>query len=213
MRRSRRNSIWRPFRRKLCAAVTLCAYVLTTLGFPLPAAARKAGGDNSSCCQSVCGCPDEQRERHQCCCSHPAPLPEPRQTTPPKKSCCETPAVPEDEPGCDSPCCRKHSPQDSPTPQTEPDEEEPETSQEEPDGAPAPEPAPGKGPRWVLGIAAMQCQGQSTLWVSAGAALPPSAPLSWSPGLDRIGWLSFSSVFALVLSPDPPAPPPRLSQV
>jgi hypothetical protein len=97
-------------------------------------------------------------------------------------------------------------------PQSEPDEEEPETSPEETDDAPAPEPAPGKGPRWALGVAALQCQGQSTFWVSSGAALPPAAPLTWSPGLDRVGWLSFDAVFAFVLSPDPPAPPPRPSQ-
>jgi hypothetical protein len=206
MRPVRRNIFWRPLWRRLCAAVTLCAYVLTTLGFPLPAAAHKAETGAASCCQQVCGCPAEQRERHECCCSHPAPHPEPRQPASPKKSCCEIPAAPEDEPGCDSPCCQKHAPEIAPNPQTEPDEEEPED-------APAPDPAPAKGPHWVLGVAALQCQGQSTLWVSSGAALPPAAPLSWAPGLDRVGWLRLSAVAAFLLSPDPPAPPPRLSQV
>jgi hypothetical protein len=209
MRPSRRNTFWRPFRRKLCAAVTLFAYVLTSLSIPLPAAASKAGADASSCCQQVCGCPAEERERHQCCCFHPAPPPEPRKTGASKKrSCCETPA----EPGCDSPCCKEHAPENAPLPQADPDEEDPQTQQEEPEDIPAQEPAPGKGPRWVLGISALKCQGLSTLWVTSGAALPPATPLTWSPVLGRIDWLSSSSFFALDLSPDPPAPPPRPSQ-
>jgi hypothetical protein len=194
----------------LCAAVTLFTYALTALGIPLPAAAGKAGGA-SACCQKVCGCPADQRERHQCCCYHPAPRPESRQKAPPKKSCCDTLAATESNSGCDSPCCQKHAPESAPPPQTEPEEVEPETQQDDPEDAPAPEPAPGKGPRWVLGVAVMQCQGQSTLWVSSCAALPPAAPLTWTPGLDRVGWLSLPSVFACVLSPDPPAPPPRPS--
>jgi hypothetical protein len=211
MRPSRRITFWRPLRRRLCAAVTLLAYVLTTLGIPLPAAGSGAS-NASSCCQQACGCPTEKQERHECCCYHPAPPPEPRKTGAAKKhSCCETPPTPHSEPGCDSPCCKEHDKENEP-PQDDPDEEEPDTQQQEQESSPAPEPTPAKGSRWVLGVAAMKCQGLSTIWVASGAALPPAAPLAWSPGLDRVGWLSSSSVDAFVLSTVPPAPPPRPSQ-
>jgi hypothetical protein len=200
MRPSRRNTIWRPLRRRLCAAVTLLAYLLTALGIPLPAAARPKEDGASSCCQNVCGCPAEERDRHQCCCFRAAAQQsEPRKEDAKKtRSCCD---APEPEPGCNSPCCREHPPADSDEDDSEPDQDEPEN-----------EPAPAQGPRWVLGISALQCQGLSTLWVASGAALPPTPPLAWSPRLDRVAWLGISQTRSHILSSDPPAPPPRLSQ-
>src|SRR5262245_26780990 len=58
----RRRISWRPLGRRLCAGVTLIAYLCAALGVPLPAYASPCGGD--SCC-----CPAETKSRHQCCCS------------------------------------------------------------------------------------------------------------------------------------------------
>jgi hypothetical protein len=65
--------------------------------------------------------------------------------------------------------------------------------------------------RWVLGVAALQCHGLSTLWVSTGAATPPAPPIIWSPLLAPWGWLPDVVSAAGRLSAPPLDPPPRLA--
>jgi hypothetical protein len=64
--------------------------------------------------------------------------------------------------------------------------------------------------QWELGVVALQCHGLSTLWVSSGAATPPTPPIVWSPFLAPWDWLP-EVVCAPDRRPVPPLePPPRL---
>jgi hypothetical protein len=213
---SRRFVLWRPFRRRLCAAVTLFAYLITIFGYPLPTLLR-AGGGGSSCQDRGCGCPPEAQRRHQCCCSKPdrrsADKPaSPKQTRPTNAprghSCCETPPAPDAEPGCESPCCKKQTPQT--TPPTSPNPKDSDSDDpEQTDDDPAEEPDQDHGTRWAVGVSAMKCQGLSTLWVTSGAAMPCSIVIAWSPDLRPTSWLGVSDLSSHVLSQHPPVPPPR----
>jgi hypothetical protein len=202
MRFLRRTSLRRSFWRRLCAGLTLVAYLLTAFGVPLPAGATST----SACAATACGCAsDEQCRSGSCCCSTdgkstnaPAPAPGKKPTA---ASCTG-------KRGCAMPCCRHGAPSGScphdqpvPTP-TDGDEPVPISDDELPTG----------GVRWVLGIAAMKCRGHSTLWVSAGVVLPPTLTLVVRPLLHPIGWIAGAEEVPVLADHIPPLPPPRLLQ-
>ncbi len=187
MRCFRRHSFWRSLRRRLCAGLTLLAYVMTAFGVPLPADAGPR-----PCSGAACGCAGDECSKGSCCCSPQLAKP------PPKKSCCTG------APGCTMPCCQHGTP----TSGCPHDEQRPA---QPPSPDPTDDDAPTSGVRWALGIAAMKCRGHSTLWVSAGVVLPAPAPRADRPPLDPAGWLSWSDDFAHAASPLPPVPPPRLA--
>jgi hypothetical protein len=65
------------------------------------------------------------------------------------------------------------------------------------------------GIRWVIGIAALECRGHSTLWVSAGLVLPAAPPVAWRPLLTFAGRLPTSDPIVYAATLIPPDPPPR----
>jgi hypothetical protein len=74
---------WRAVRRRLCAGVTLLAYLATAIGFPVPAAEAKSasGGAAQVCCcgtpvqckVSGCGCSHESEPEPPTCCTEKKP--------------------------------------------------------------------------------------------------------------------------------------------
>ncbi len=77
---------------------------------------------------------------------------------------------------------------------------------------PAPEAAPAaalKTITWVAGIAARHCQGQSELWLSGGAAVPPPAPLTWAFEWTPAGRLAPADPAFSSFGTSPSPPPPR----
>jgi len=197
----------------------LCAYLATITGLPLPAASRKDTSQPYPCMDHPCGCRNAEDCWRHCCCmtveerwawarahnveppayaERPAgtdwrttPLREQAETeaTAACQSCCHH-TEPSAGSCCASPhcgsCCEQHS--GPPQPQTTPT---------------------AGGPRWVLGIAALRCQGLTAFWVGTGAvSLPPLAIGSIAapaPG-ERITHHTVPPVF---LSDTPPIPPPR----
>jgi hypothetical protein len=219
MRTFGRKFRWRSVARRLGVGLTLCAYLATLTGLPLPAASRKDTSQPYPCMDHPCGCRSAEDCWRHCCCltieerwawarahnvTPPAYAERPAgagwRSTPLReqagteagaecRSCCHQ-AEPAAYSCCNSSpacaCCEDH-----PAPQ------QPETS-----------PA-ATGPRWVLTIAALRCQGLATFWVSTGAvSLPPPAPGSLpapAPG-ERI---TDRPATPVLLSDSPPVPPPR----
>jgi hypothetical protein len=62
-------------------------------------------------------------------------------------------------------------------------------------------------------MAAWQCQGLPTLWLSFGAVLPAPLPVTWSPEDAPRAAVVLTDALAWDISWCPPAPPPRPSVV
>ena len=159
------NPLRRSLRRRLCAGVTLLAYIVAAIGFPLPAMSAKSP---HACGQAVCGCGTaEQCKASGCGCSH---VPEP----------------PVETPGT---CCSKKKPSASRC-------------------APAKKAKSAPG-RWVVGIAALKCQGGATQWVTPQAALPTAEPITWQPSWPFSHSVPILCEHPFLISADLLDPPPR----
>ena len=225
MPRYRRNISWRALPRRLCAAVTLCAYVVTAFGIPLPAPAaraRQAGEAPFPCQDHACGCHTAEQCWKSCCCFTPAQrwawakqqqVEPPDYAAPPTsggwrtvrardkdtpvKSCCSTKPAPAEPAPCSSGGCShsQPSPDDQDTPTTAADTDSP------------------AGTRWVPAASALKCRGLSTLWVSAGAAAPGAPPITWRPIFAPLGWVGRSDDMPISATMPPVDPPPRTFSV
>jgi hypothetical protein len=218
---------WHPFGRKLCSGVVLLSYLTTILGLPLPAAPRKEDSSSAPGRRQACGCQIVEPCQGSCCCGtgrhasscgsgadvEPAaeeqpPAPPPPQPTRasqrrPGHSCCAVAPTAETSPGGSGPCCGGAPP--SPTATHKP----PQTTKVS--TKPAKLNPVGDGQlRWVLGVSALRCQGQSTLWVTSGAVLPPPPAVVWNPSLALVGWLSPANTTGCQLTIAPLDRPPRM---
>ncbi|HEY7424727.1 MAG TPA: hypothetical protein VH682_10905, partial [Gemmataceae bacterium] len=99
------------------------------------------------------------------------------------KSCCRTPAK-------HSSCCQTTS--DRPAEQP---------------------PAKSGRVRWGTVLAAWQCQGGTTLWVSVGAVLPVPPRPAWIPDWTPPARVALPALHADKVPSTPLDPPPRLSLV
>src|SRR4051794_24829252 len=99
---------WSHWRRRLCSAVTLLAYLTSAIGFPIPVMVASPG---STCGQQVCCCGTaEQCRASGCACPHhPAPTPAP--DVDPVPSCCA-----KKKSQAKASCCVKETTAKSPTP-------------------------------------------------------------------------------------------------
>jgi hypothetical protein len=70
-------------------------------------------------------------------------------------------------------------------------------------------PDASKGVRWHFGLSAPTCGGDKTLWITAGAVLPPSPPLVWVHSLSLVGRVCCTDSAAVSFPFCPPDPPPR----
>ena len=100
MRLRRRKTFWRSLRRRLVAGLTLVAYLVAAVGFPLPAgAARRPGSPPAPCGNQLCGC-ETADQGPRCCC--PAPRPPAEEKAPSASRCPH--------------CARAHAEQPKPAP-------------------------------------------------------------------------------------------------
>ena len=196
----RRKAWCRSLRRRSCAGLALVAYLLAAGGIPLPAAPpRKDISQPFPCMNSPCGCETAEQCWRGCCCltaaerwawadSHGVQPPDyaerpasgGKPKTRPAHSCCSG------EECCHDACC------------------EPESSSGTEKAARS-----WPGVRWVVGAAALRCQGLTTQWVSAGAVLPPELPVAWKPRSLAEGWVPHVASRVSAAYAAPPSPPPR----
>ncbi len=232
-----RNPFWRPLPRRTIAGLALVSFLAASVGFPIPVFSRKKEADQPFPCQGHgCGCQTaEQCWRHCCCFTpeeqwawarrhkvQPPPYAEKpvrgwrtvrlrdraRNTSSQKCSCCSRAGRKKmAAPRCQacvagrknhSSCCQKRVPRAAPKTSTR-RKERPVFLQAK------------TGFRWHRGLVALKCQGESTLWMTSGALLPPPGPVTWSPVLAKVGWLSDRALAPSLRSFVPPVPPPRSS--
>jgi hypothetical protein len=171
---------WRLCNRRLCAGIALFSYLTTIFGFPLPAATRQES--------KACGCPIAGPEV-ACCCTTG------QSGAVVDEAVGEEPTPP---PTPTHPCCANRTPEPKAPPKARAVSQEPK----EPSN-------PAAGLRWVLGIAALRCQGQATLWINSGAVtVPPPVNLDCA-ALDCVGTLPDLQSRVSRVSVPPLDPPPR----
>jgi hypothetical protein len=212
------RQIPRSMRHRLCAGLTLFAYLVASLGLPIPAVAPRKDGSQAFPCQDhPCGCRTAGQCWQKCCCFSPEErFAWARQHNVQPPSYAEKPTgkgwhSPRQRDVATKPCCSSHQSSRSEKPSCCQDHHQPcceNTSQEQ--EKPEPSSQGKKGKRWVLGVMALQCQGHATMWASAGTVLPPEPPLTWSPWPVLLDRFDLADEFAFVLSFHPPEPPPRL---
>jgi hypothetical protein len=194
----------RPLGHGLAVALALVSYLTTAIGCPLPTILHKDRSQPFPCQDHACGCQSAEACWRHCCCFTPEerlawaqehhieppayaekPRPQGWRTVPLRgqaegqTACCTTPGH------ASSTCCS-----------AEP-------------SRPAKDPAPKAGSRWILGLAALHCQGTPTQWLLSGAASPPPIPLDWNPGWPLVGRVQTRDPFASSYPLRPPDPPPR----
>lgn len=171
---------WQSWRRRLVSTVTLLAYVLVVVGFPIPTTSASAASSSSVRGQRVCCCGSEAKCRASGCgCSH-SPLPEPvvsSEKSEPTHSCCSRPIIDMEKPA------QGHAKE-------------------------ARKPNP-KLMRWVVGISALKCQSGGSQWVSMQAALPGPTPLNWQPNWPYSHTLMILQQYPFFADEAPLDPPPR----
>jgi hypothetical protein len=226
MRLRRRKTFWRSLRRRLVAGLTLVAYLVAAVGFPLPAgAARRPGSPPAPCGNQLCGCESAEHGSGRCCCpapkgsvaekappvphcpqcaqahaSQPKPAPAKcRQTQAPSASAGKTESLA----GAAGSCCNKEA-----APRACCTRHNPKAAADSP--APQPE-RPRGGWRWPCGVTGNCCQTFLTLWVSYRAVLSPVSETPWQPSLAPREWLTASTGPVPHLPLPPPDPPPRSS--
>jgi hypothetical protein len=202
MRSIGRNKYWRAGICRLPACVALVAYLVAALGVPLPAMARKDTSQPFPCQNNPCGCRTAEE-----CWTHCACYTAEERWAWAREHNVEPPAYaerPADDGWNDAP---KREQEEG----NRPAHGRRCSCCESTDGCEETSPPPsGRETASVIGVAALHCHGLSTLWVAAGAVLPPP-PLAWSPRLTASERIDSEDVFAVRLPSLPLDPPPRLS--
>jgi hypothetical protein len=206
--------------RYVTVGVLLAAYLLASLGFPLPARALKDHSQPFPCQDHACGCQTAEECWHSCCCLTPAEqLAWARQhdVTPPPDARCLT--AEEESQGWDSrPRRQREAGQANPSPSCSSCAScERHTASRASEaksccssaGAKA-EPAPRPRTTWVIGSLSLRCRGLQTLWMTTGANLPPPAPVQYAHEADPAGWLRPAEMTAFSWTSPPLSPPPRV---
>jgi hypothetical protein len=200
----------RTLRRRLVAACTLVAYLVASLGLPVPATVAKEAGQAFPCQHHGCGCKSAEQCWGQCCCFSPEQRfawAESHDVQPP--SYAEKPAATTWRTARKRDqvknCCSEKQPTATSC-QTCPETSLPE--QPEPPAEKAPAENKSKF-RWALGMSALACQGKATLWATTASVLPPTPPVTWAPWPTLLGRISYSDETAFLIPVLPPDPPPR----
>jgi hypothetical protein len=172
----------RRFARRLVVGLAVIAYLAATVGFPLPASSGKDRSIPYPCMDHACGCQSAIQCWTSCCCftaEERFAWARNRGIEPPDFA--ERPA-----PSCDreTHCACK------------------EDHEHHEDSAPA-------RSHWVIGLAAMTCNGLSASWIASGAVTAPPPPVHWTPQLPLVGELFLTDPGFPNLRFSPPVPPPR----
>ena len=224
MRGSGRHIFWRRFPHRLTASLALLAYWTAALGLWLPIGNEKDHSQRFPCENNPCGCHSAEECWQHCCC-----LTAEERWAWARANGVEPPAYAERPAGdgwhtirlCDhaehsshSACCERQDAVHSIlSPETDADWcAKPTTCchSGRPCSTTNSPSTPRGGVRWVHGVAALQCRGEISLWVSTGAVLPPPPVMTWTRCLLPTGWLSYPDCCLLPIPRTPPTPPPRL---
>jgi hypothetical protein len=211
----RSATFWSSLRHRCCVAVQLLAYLVSTLGFPLAATARKDGAQPFPCQDHSCGCQSAEECWRGCCCFSPeerlawarqhgveppayAERPAPKGwRTPPRREQASRPAPKQ---ACCTGCCQ-------------PEQGLEDSSSTKPsccNTTACQHPAHGNAPTGQPGMSALHCQGLTMLWVSLGT-VPFVPSVAWLPQLPTVERLSHLDRSAPSQPHTPPKPPPRSS--
>jgi hypothetical protein len=215
------KSSWRPLKHRLCAGVAAASYLTAAFGLPVTPLPDKDRSRPFPCQNHVCGCHSAAECWQHCCCfshqerlawAHTHEVEAPTSAEPVTAQGWRTPrghdqAENGGQPG--TTCARCLSEQtktaDLVPAECGSDSESVPTYGNRP-------PSTGKrSGSLLLNVAAMQCHGMSTVWISVGAVLRPPPALTWSPYLAAGDWLSHPDLAARTLCQGPLDPPPRLS--
>jgi hypothetical protein len=234
MRVFTRPRFWRTLRYRLSVAGICLAYLLVALDIPLPASVHKDASEPFPCQNHPCGCQTAEQCWRHCCCftaeerwawarAHGVEPPayaekpsEGRAATVRERECCRSltvaahpspagwntaklrdRATQNTEQAAKS-CCRTSAKRSACC----------QTTSDHPAKQP---PAKSGRVRWGTVLAAWQCQGGTTLWVSVGAVLPVFPPPEWHPDWPPPSHLALTNAIACSVPRTPLAPPPRLS--
>jgi hypothetical protein len=203
-----RPRFWRALRHRVCVAGSFFAYLIATLGLPLPAAVHKDVSQPFPCQNHPCGCQTAEQCWRSCCCFTPEErwawarennVEPPSYAEKPAASGWNTVKLRDRDTDASTATCRKEC-------------GEPKCSnccQSQPADPVKTDESDSKKIRWVLGFSTWSCQGFTTLWLSAGAVVPVPLPFAWVPESPPSDRLPFVRVDAPFLFSTPPSPPPR----
>lgn len=204
----------RDLRRRLIAAVALFAYLVSTVGLPLPASVSK-GGVPFPCQHHACGCATARECWEHCCCySAPEKLAWARKhhVEPPARLVAEVAAIEAD------PLLASASAKTSHTPKACCAEHQSRAEDHDHSHAACgaacchehdEHEANSSGVTFVIGIKARQCRGLTDAWCSSGAVMPPPA-VGWQFQWDVVGWLTLDAARLDSGDRTPPIPPPKV---
>jgi hypothetical protein len=189
----------RALRHRLVAAIALAAYLVTTVGLPLPAYVTKQSGVPFPCQHHACGCATAKQCWEHCCCYSAAEKlawAREHHVEPPAHLVAEVAAIEADpvlsaakcQAACSHSCCAEHKAHASCC-----DEHD----------------APSAGLTFVLGIKARVCRGLVDFWCLSGAVLPPPSVVGWQFQWDVVEWLALDASSLHRGHPAPAVPPPR----
>jgi hypothetical protein len=216
MRFRRRDRCTRTRQQRLIAGVAICAYLLTTIGFPLPAYVNK-GGMPFPCQNHACGCATADQCWDHCCCfstteklawarEHNIVSPERLVAdaevieahaghSSAKPSAC----------GAAKSCCTEHhgSATTSAGRHAHEPHEYANCGKDHDDNA-------SLGVTFVVGIKARQCRGLTDFWCHSGAVVSPPSVVRWQFPWNVVERLAEpeTRLSAGILSP--PVPPPEV---
>ena len=212
MRTKRRASSVFGWPGRAVVALSLAAYLGTTIGFPMPQQRAKRDGRPFPCQDHACGCSSAEQCWHNCCCysaKQKLAWAREHQVTPPPEvvaeARCETAvaqAKPAAQKSCGSGCCHKKASPDADEHRVVSRKHRSRThceSQEE-----------KLGVTIVIGALARECRGLPTLWCATGAVAPPPAAVEWTFPPEVTQWLRGERCEPWEFCLSPPVPPPRV---
>jgi len=206
-------SLTSPRRRRFIAGVSLVAYVVCVVGFPVPLAARHDDSIPFPCQHHACGCNSAAECWDNCCCFTPAErlawarehgvtIPaaaarrlaeEAAEETEAPRSCCAAKHAAPKPAGPDSVC--PHCSDDA------------RCDDHESCGTSAAESLPRV--RWINAIQAQKCQGLTTFWLTSGANLPLAIKPLWQFDWTLAGTTLPAAADDELHLTTPPVRPPR----
>jgi hypothetical protein len=191
---------WRLIGHRLAVGSAIAVYLGATLGLPLPALSVKDHSIPFPCMGHACGCRDAEQCWRYCCCFTPAERfawAEANSILPPVYA--ERPSIEDSGELAATDNCQMDSDHDH-APHCAACRAKHEKA------------GPAKTsthPRWIVGVAAMGCQGMSTTWISTGAVSRPPPIVTWNCFEPVVGRLLLPRQTSDILLFSPPVPPPR----
>ena len=185
-----RKRFWRALRPKLAAGLILLGYLAATIGLPVPVQDHKDASAPFPCRDNPCGCQSAEQCWTSCCCytveehwywARAHGVEPPAYAVRPADDGWDSRPQREQEERETCECCTKKC---------------------------EPKPASPNRTQWVIGAAALRCQGGSQFGVAA-PSLPPPPLVLWQPAPGHARRLSLVDESPVSRPANPPDPPPR----